>query len=446
MHTKKLYIATFGCQMNVNDSERIVGMLAELGYETTSHMREGDLILFNTCTVRGGASDKVHQHLANLRNLKKKRPGVLIGIAGCVAQQEGDRLLADYPWLDLVVGTHNLHLVKEMVRDVESGSRRSETDFLDSSERRDLFPPIDGARRVSAFVTVMQGCDNFCSYCIVPYVRGREISRRFTEIMQEARELADQGVKELVLLGQNVNSYGLKGEGEPPFHELVRAVADVAGIERIRFMTSHPKDMSDELIACYADLPKLCGALHLPAQSGSNRVLAAMNRGYSRERYLETVDKLKAARPGIKLTGDMIVGFPGESEAEFEETLSLMEAVNYFDLFSFVYSPRPGTKAAELNDDLAKQVKLERLDRLQKLQLQHSRIHNEAYAGSVQQVLVEGAAKREGQVSGRIDSGRIVNFVGGPELIGRQVAVQIREGYANSLLGELVTDTDEVTA
>lgn len=438
MLTKKLYIATFGCQMNVNDSERIVTMLAELGYTPTEHLREGDLILFNTCTVRSGASDKVHQHLANLRNLKKKRPNVLIGIAGCVAQEEGDRLLNDYPWLDIVVGTHNLHLVKDMVRDAEKGARRSETDFLDSSQRLDLFPPIAGTNRSSAFVTVMQGCDNFCAYCIVPYVRGREISRRFDDILQEVRELAGQGVQEIVLLGQNVNSYGLKGEGQPPFHELLRAVAEVQGISRIRFMTSHPKDMSDQLIACYADLPTLCGALHLPAQSGNNRILNAMNRGYSREHYLETVCKLKAARPGIKLTGDMIVGFPGETEAEFEETLFLMEAVNYFDLFSFVYSPRPGTRAAELTDDLSKKVKLERLDRLQKLQLQHSRAHNEAYVGTVQQVLVEGLAKREGQVTGRIDSGRIVNLTGGPELIGTLVEVRILEGYANSLLGELL--------
>lgn len=436
MSTKKLYIATFGCQMNTNDSERIVTMLAELGYETTSHLREGDLILFNTCTIRGGAEDKVHQHLANLRNLKKKRPGTLIGIAGCVAQQEGDQLLADYPWLDIVIGTHNLHLLPAMVRDAEAGNRRSETDFLENSQRLDLFPPIVGTKRSSAFVTVMQGCDNYCSYCIVPYVRGREISRRFGEILQEVRELAEQGVQEVVLLGQNVNSYGLKGEGEPRFHALIQAVAEQEGIERIRFMTSHPKDMSDELIACYADVPKLCGALHLPAQSGNNRILAAMNRGYTREHYLETVYKLKAARPGIKLTGDMIVGFPGETEAECEDTLALMDAVNFFDLFSFIYSPRPGTRAAELTDDLPKQVKLERLERLQKLQLRYSRAHNEAYVGTVQEVLVEGLAKRDGQVTGRADSGRIVNLAGSPELIGRMVAVRIVEGYANSLLGE----------
>lgn len=438
MSHKKLYIDTVGCQMNVNDSERIVTMLQPLGYTLTQRRHEAKLILFNTCTVRVGAEECLLQNIANLKNLKKKRPGVLIGVAGCVAQQMGEELLQKFPWVDLVFGTHNLHLVPEMVRDAEAGRRRAETQFLDSGERLDLFPPIEGRKRVSAFVTVMQGCDNFCSYCIVPYVRGREISRRFDDVLIEVHELADQGVKEVVLLGQNVNSYGLKGEPQPAFSQLVRAVAEVEGIERLRFVTSHPKDMSADLVGCFADLPKLCGGLHLPAQAGNNRILKAMNRGYSREHYLETIYKLRQARPEIKITGDMIVGFPGETEAEFEETLSLMEAVNYFDLFSFVYSPRPGTKAADLEDNLPKEVKLARLERLQKLQAVHSRIHNEAYIGSTQQVLVEGLAKRHGQVSGRCDSGRIVNLAGSPALIGKLVEVKILEGYANSLLGELI--------
>lgn len=438
MNQKKLYIDTVGCQMNVNDSERIVTMLQSLGYTQTQRRHEARLILFNTCTVRAGAEECLLQNIANLKNLKKKRPDVLIGVAGCVAQQMGDELLQKFPWVDLVFGTHNLHLVPDMVRDAEQGLRRAETRFLDNSERLDLFPPIEGRKRVSAFVTVMQGCDNFCSYCIVPYVRGREISRRFNEILTEVQELADHGLREVVLLGQNVNSYGLKGEGQPPFAELVRAVATISGIDRIRFVTSHPKDMSDELIACFAGIPKLCGGLHLPAQAGNNRILQAMNRGYTREHYLETIGKLRQVRPDIKLTGDMIVGFPGETEAEFAETLSLMEEVRYFDLFSFVYSPRPGTKAAELSDDLPKEIKMARLDRLQKLQAEHSRIHNEAYVGTVQQVLVDGLAKRHGQVSGRCDSGRIVNLAGTSELIGKLLEVKIVAGYANSLLGELV--------
>ena len=438
MQNKKLYIATFGCQMNVNDSQRMITMLQQLGYQQTDKMREGDLILFNTCTVRSGASDKVHQHLANLKSLKKKRPGTLLGITGCVAQQEGDKLLADYPWLDLVVGTHNLHLLPAMVTDAQLGKRRTETDFLTNNERIDLFPQTDAPKRVSSFVTVMQGCDNFCSYCIVPYVRGREISRRFDDILSEVQQLADQGVKEVILLGQNVNSYGLKGQPQPAFSQLVRAVAEVNQIKRIRFVTSHPKDMSDDLIACFAELPKLCGSLHLPAQSGSNRILKAMNRGYSRESYLTTVQKLQATRPDFKITGDMIVGYPGETDEDFSETLSLMDAVNYFDLFSFTYSPRPGTKAAEDKDELSKQVKLSRLEALQEKQLVTTRNHNEKYVNTIQQVLVEGTAKREGQISGRTDSGRIVNFPGSTELVGKMVQVKIVAGYSNSLLGEMI--------
>lgn len=438
MQNKKLYIATFGCQMNVNDSQRMIAMLQQLGYQQTDKMREGDLILFNTCTVRSGASDKVHQHLANLKSLKKKRPGTLLGITGCVAQQEGDKLLADYPWLDLVVGTHNLHLLPAMVTDAQLGKRRTETDFLTNNERIDLFPQTDAPKRVSSFVTVMQGCDNFCSYCIVPYVRGREISRRFDDILSEVQQLADQGVKEVILLGQNVNSYGLKGQPQPAFSQLVRAVAEVNQIKRIRFVTSHPKDMSDDLIACFAELPKLCGSLHLPAQSGSNRILKAMNRGYSRESYLTTVQKLQATRPDFKITGDIIVGYPGETDEDFSETLSLMDAVNYFDLFSFTYSPRPGTKAAEDKDELPKQIKLSRLEVLQEKQLVTTRNHNEKYVNTIQQVLVEGTAKREGQISGRTDSGRIVNFPGSTELVSKMVQVKIVAGYSNSLLGEMI--------
>jgi tRNA-2-methylthio-N6-dimethylallyladenosine synthase len=425
--------------MNVNDSERIAAMLQPLGYIQTGKRQEADLILFNTCTVRAGAEESLLQNIANLKNLKRKKTdNLVIAVAGCVAQQMGEELIKKFPWVDLVVGTHNLHLLPDMLKDAENGKNRVETAFLDENAEVERFSSIRRKAQSSAFVTVMQGCDNFCSYCIVPFVRGREVSRRFIDILDEVAELGSLGVKEIVLLGQNVNSYGLKGKPQPAFSELVRAVAEVDGIERIRFVTSHPKDMSDDLIACFTDLPKLCGSLHLPAQAGNNRILKAMNRGYSREHYLETIAKLRQARPGIKITGDMIVGFPGETETEFEETLSLMEEVNYFDLFSFVYSPRPGTRAGELTDELEKDIKLERLGRLQKLQGVHSRIHNEAYIGSTQQVLVEGLAKRHGQVSGRCDSGRIVNLAGTEALIGKLVDVKILEGYANSLLGELL--------
>lgn len=437
MLDKLLYIETFGCQMNVNDSERIVTMLADLGYAPTNDPAISDMILLNTCSVRGGAEEKVYRRLANLRIYKRDGKKQIIAVGGCVAQQEGEELLRKLPYLDLVFGTHNLHLLPDMVRGAERGERRSETTFIDNDRRLDLFPSIRGESRLSRFVTIMQGCDNFCSYCIVPFVRGPEISRRSADILTEVRQLADEGVREVVLLGQNVNSYGLKSEREPTFPELIRQVAEIGGIDRIRFTTSHPKDMSDQLIACFGDVPKLSGQMHLPAQSGSDAVLKLMGRGYTRDSYLDKVHKLKALRPDMVFTGDIIVGFPGESDADFEQTLSLMEEVRYIDLFSFVYSPRPGTRAAELNDDLPRAVKMARLDRLMELQRRHTGEISTPYIGSVMNVLVEGEGKLPGQVSGKAGIGRIVNFTGDSSLIGRFVDVRIIKAYPNSFLGEL---------
>lgn len=437
MIDKLIYMETFGCQMNVNDSERIVTMLSDLGYAPTNDPSVADMILLNTCSVRGGAEEKVYKRLQNLRIYKRDGKSQIIAVGGCVAQQEGEELLNKFPYLDLVFGTHNLHLLPDMVRGAEQGQRRSETSFIDNDQRLDLFPSIRAKSSLSRFVTVMQGCDNFCSYCIVPYVRGREISRRSADILAEIRQLADEGVREVVLLGQNVNSYGLKAESEPSFAELIRQVAEVPGIERIRFTTSHPKDMSDDLIACFGDVPKLCGQIHLPAQSGSDEILKLMKRGYSRESYLDKVRKLKAARPGIVITGDIIVGFPGESDADFEQTLSLVEEVRYIDLFTFVYSPRPGTKAAELTEELTRNQKLARLDRLMTLQKRINLEICREYVGGLQTVLVEGKGKLTGQVSGKADNGRIVNFSGDTSLIGSFVQIRIAKAYPNSLLGEL---------
>ena len=438
MHSKLLYIETFGCQMNVNDSERIVSMLSDLGYAPVSSVKGADLVMLNTCSVRGGAEEKVYKRLSEYRALKKHNPSLLFAVGGCVAQQEGEELLRKYPWVDLVFGTHNLHLLPDLVRAAESGERRCETAFIDNDQRLDLFPPVKGGSRLSRFVTVMQGCDNFCSYCIVPYVRGREISRRSSEILDEVRQLADSGVYEVVLLGQNVNSYGLKNSDEMAFPELLRRVADIDGIRRVRFTTSHPKDMSDELIACFGQIPELCGQIHLPAQAGSDRVLSGMKRGYSRASYLDRIAALKRVRPDIAITGDMIVGFPGESDEDFDQTLSLMEEVRYADLFSFVYSPRPGTRAAETEETLTREEKLARLDRLQKLQSLHSRALHESLVGTVQSVMVEGVGKKPGQVSGRADNGKIVNFSGDTSLIGGFSNVTIIQAYQNSLLGELI--------
>jgi tRNA-2-methylthio-N6-dimethylallyladenosine synthase len=438
MILKHLYMETYGCQMNVSDSERIVAMLAAVGYMQNPAVKQADLILLNTCSVRGGAEEKVYKRLENLRVLKKSNPNLLIGVGGCVAQHEGDMLLEKYPWLDLVFGTHNLHLLPDMVSTAESGQRRSETAFIDNDQRLDLFPEIQASSRVSRFVTVMQGCDNFCSYCIVPFVRGREISRRSNEILAEVNRLAADGVKEVVLLGQNVNSYGLNAPDQPTFAGLIRQIADIAGISRIRFTTSHPKDMSDELIDCFAKIPKLCGQIQLPAQSGSNAILERMNRGYTREDYLDRIGALKAARPGIVITGDMIVGFPGETEQDFELTLALIEEVRYADTYSFVYSPRPGTQAAELEEMIGREQKQERLERLLRLQRRITLEINSSFAGSNQSVLVEGLGKRPGQVSGRADSGKTVNIIGSSDLVGSIVDVRIVAAYQNSLVGELI--------
>jgi len=438
MSFKHLFIETYGCQMNVSDSERIVSMLAAVGYIQNPALKQADLILLNTCSVRGGAEEKVYKRLENLGYLKKSHKGLVIGVGGCVAQHEGDMLLEKFPWVDLVFGTHNLHLLPEMVSAAANGQRRSETAFIDNDQRLDLFPAIQSSSRVSRFVTVMQGCDNYCSYCIVPFVRGPEVSRRSNEILAEVGKLAAGGVKEVVLLGQNVNSYGLNAPDQPSFAELLRQIAEIDGIRRIRFTTSHPKDMSDELIDCFARIPKLCGHIQLPAQSGSNAILERMNRGYTRESYLDRIRELKTARPGIVITGDMIVGFPGETEEDFEQTLGLIEEVRYADLYSFVYSPRPGTKAADFPEEIGRELKQERLERLLLLQRRITLEINRTFTGSVQSILVEGLGKHPGQVSGRADSSKTVNFIGNPVLIGSIVDVRIVAAYQNSLVGELI--------
>lgn len=435
---KQLYLQTFGCQMNVSDSEKIAALLHGIGYELTEESGNADLIILNTCSVRAKAEEKVFKHLANFRGHKRRKPGLLLGVGGCVAQQEGERLLEKVPHLDLVFGTHNLHRLPQIVKAAEEGRRLAEVDFIDSDTRVNLFPSDDRPGGITRFVTVMQGCDNFCSYCIVPYVRGREVSRRAADIVAEIRLMAGNGVREVTLLGQNVNSYGLNSEGEPDFAGLLRLIAGIDGIERIRFTTSHPKDMTQALIDCFAELPKLCGHIHLPAQSGSDAVLARMNRGYTIREYLEQVTALKSGRPDIAITSDIIVGFPGETDEDFALTLDLIDRVSYADLFSFIYSPRPGTAAADFPEELTYEQKLARLDRLQVAQRKITRRLNEAETGEVRDVLVESKSKREGQLFGRTSGNRIVNFSGDEALIGTVVKVRIEAGYQNSLLGALM--------
>ncbi|PLX85200.1 MAG: tRNA (N6-isopentenyl adenosine(37)-C2)-methylthiotransferase MiaB [Desulfuromonas sp.] len=424
--------------MNVVDSERIVDLLQGIGYRQVEAADEADLILLNTCSIRDKAERKVYGHLGRFKPLKDRNPGLILGVGGCVAQQEGERLLEKVRYLDLVFGTHNIHKLPDMVQEVEGRRvRRIETEFLDRETRLQLFPKRAVGDTVSRFVTVMQGCDNFCSYCVVPHVRGREVSRPSDEILAEVCELAAGGVREITLIGQNVNSYGRKEPGEVSFADLLRRVHEVDGVERIRFTTSHPRDLSDELIDCFGDLEKLCKHINLPVQSGSDRILEMMNRGYTGQDYLAKVARLKAACPQIRLTSDIIVGFPGETENDFAATLELMEEVGYADVFSFLYSSRPQTAAAQMPDSLSAKAKQDRFDRLLALQEKISRQTWAQDVGRVLPVLVEGESRQGGdQIFGRTTWNRIVNFQGEKTLVGQVVPVRITTDFRNSQLGE----------
>ena len=425
--------------MNVVDSERIVDLLEGIGYAQVDAAENADLVLLNTCSVRDKAERKVYGHLGRFKPIKDQRPELIIGVGGCVAQQEGEKMLEKVAYLDLVFGTHNVHRLPELVQQVEAKRQRgSATEFLDRETRLNLFPQRSVRDNITRFVTVMQGCDNFCSYCIVPHVRGREVSRSSTEIITEIESLVAQGVREVTLLGQNVNSYGSKDENEISFAQLLRKVNAIDGLERMRFATSHPKDMTDELIDCFGELDKLCKHIHLPIQSGSDRILKLMNRGYSAADYLRKVERLQQVCPEIRLTTDIIVGFPGESEADFQATLDLVEQVRYADAFTFLYSRRTGTAAAELSDVQSSAQKQQCFERLLELQ---NRIGEETWQSDLHKVLpvlVEGASKQgDGQMFGRTTWNRIVNFTGGMELIGTTVPVKIIKVFRNSNLGEL---------
>ncbi|MDY0292200.1 MAG: tRNA (N6-isopentenyl adenosine(37)-C2)-methylthiotransferase MiaB [Desulfuromonadaceae bacterium] len=436
---RNLYLETFGCQMNVVDSEWIVTMLADLGYQQIDQPDAADLIILNTCSVREKAQRKVYGHLGSFKPLKDKNPHIIIAVGGCVAQQERERLLQEVPHLDIVFGTHNVHKLAQMVQEVEtSHQQRCETSFNHSATRFDNFPIRRDANAVSKFVTIMQGCDNFCTYCIVPYVRGREVSRSSDEIVAEVQALVEQGVREITLLGQNVNSYGHTSADEKSFAQLLHTVHAVEGLERLRFTSSHPKDLSAELIECFAALPKLCPQMHLALQSGSDRILHAMQRGYTRAEYLQRVDELRRRCPQIRLSTDIIVGFPGESHADFMDTLSMLEAVGFSDAFTFLYSPRPETAAAHLDDPISKEEKQGWFNTLLERQRQIGTNIWAQDVGTTQQVLVEGKSRHgDGQVFGRNVWNRIVNFDAPAELIGTEVEVEIVRTLNNSHLGTL---------
>ena len=439
---KKLFIRTFGCQMNEYDSDKIADVLAASeDIVKTDTPEDADIILFNTCSVREKAQERVFHDLGRVRPLKLANPDLVIGVGGCVASQEGAAIVARAPYVDIVFGPQTLHRLPQMIADRRRLGRAQVDISFPEIEKFDNLPPakVDGA---SAFVSIMEGCSKFCSFCIVPYTRGQEVSRPFDDVLTEVAGLAEQGVKEITLLGQNVNAYrgAMAGSEEKADLALViEYIAEIPGIERIRYTTSHPRELSQRLIDVYTTVPKLVSHLHLPVQSGSDRVLAAMKRGYTAIEYKSLVRKLRTARPDLSLSSDFIVGFPGETADDFEKTMKLIDDVGFDASFSFLYSSRPGTPAAELTDDTPHELKIERLMRLQKRIEDLAQGISEAMVGSVQRVLVEGLSRKDDQeLAGRTDNNRIVNFVGNDRLVHRFVDVKITGALPHSLRGEIV--------
>ncbi len=434
---KKVFIRTFGCQMNIYDSERMLAML-QPDYTPTQEWEEAQLILVNTCSVRAKAEQKVYSLVGRLKHLKRQRPEVIIGITGCVAQQEGENILKRLPHVDLVLGTQAIYRLPQHLKQIEAGHGPIVDIALGDDFTQPLvFPTTTEDLPVKAFVTIMQGCDNFCTYCIVPHTRGREISRPPEDILKEVEYLVSKGVREIILLGQNVNSYGRKEKRFPSFAELLRQVARIPGVWRVRFTTSHPKDLTEELMQTLAEIPEVCEYLHLPVQSGSNRILRLMNRGYTREDYLSKVKRLRQLCPDITLSTDIIVGFPGETEEDFQATLDLLEDVRYAEIFSFKYSDRPLARAKNFPSKVAEDVKTCRLAQVHKLQSRITREINESFIGQTVEVLVEGKSPKDKTLwTGRTRSHHVVNFIGPEGLKGHLVYVLIERAGQHSLRGQ----------
>jgi len=441
---KKLFIKTFGCQMNEYDSDKMADVLnVSEGLVRTDTPDDADIILFNTCSVREKAQEKVFSDLGRVRELKQKNPDLVIGVGGCVASQEGAAIIKRAPYVDVVFGPQTLHRLPDLLRE-RRASGRSQVDIsFPEIEKFDHLPPprVEGS---SAFVSIMEGCSKYCSYCVVPYTRGEEVSRRFDDVLTEVAQLTDQGVREITLLGQNVNAYrGVMADGEiADFALLIEYIAEFEGIQRIRYVTSHPKEFTQRLIDVYARVHKLVNHLYLPAQHGSDKILAAMKRGYTVLEYKSIIRRLREVRPDIVVSSDFIVGFPGETDADFDALMKLVDDIGYDNSYSFIFSPRPGTPAANLVDDTPHAIKLERLQRLQKVIADNTRRYSDAMVGTVQRVLVEGPSKRDTQeMQGRSENNRVVNFDGGPNgarLTGQFIDINITASHPYSLRGELV--------
>jgi len=447
---KKLYIKTFGCQMNEYDSEKIADLLhATQGMEQTDNPNDADMILFNTCSVREKAQEKVFHDLGRVRSLKKANPDLLIGVGGCVASQEGATIIKRAPYVDVVFGPQTLHRLPQLI-EARKITGQSQVDItFPEIEKFDQLPEsliqLEGRTgRVSAFVSIMEGCSKYCSFCVVPYTRGEEVSRPLSDVLVEVTRLVDQGIKEVTLLGQNVNAYrGLMEDGAEcdvaDLALLLEYINEIPGIERIRYTTSHPREFTVRLIETYEKLPKLVSHVHLPVQSGSDRILAAMKRGYTTLEYKSIVRKLRAVRPDISLTSDFIIGFPGETEADFEATMKLIEEVNFDDSFSFIYSARPGTPAAEMSDNTPHEIKQERLQRIQERIQRQAQAVSQRMVGTTQHILVEGISRKNpSELCGRTDNNRMVNFAGDFDVTGHFIGVEITAALSHSLRGKIV--------
>ncbi|NOT64791.1 MAG: tRNA (N6-isopentenyl adenosine(37)-C2)-methylthiotransferase MiaB [Methylotenera sp.] len=438
---KKVFIKTFGCQMNEYDSSRMADMLAASdGMTQTENVDEADVILLNTCSVREKAEDKVFSHLGRFIPLKAKNPNLIIGVGGCVASQEGDNIIKRAPYVDVVFGPQTLHRLPDMIKSSQTSGKSQVDISFPEIEKFDHLPPprVEGA---SAFLSIMEGCSKYCSFCVVPYTRGEEVSRPFADVLTEAVQLAEQGVKELTLLGQNVNAYRTEYDGvEADLAMLIETIAEIPQIERIRFTTSHPNEMTERLIACFANVPKLAVQLHLPVQAGSDRILMAMKRNYTALQYKSTIRKLRAASPNLTFTSDFIIGFPGETESDFEATVKLMTDVGFDASFSFLYSPRPGTPAAFMTDDTPQEVKLARLTKLQTINEAQAKAISEAMLGTTQRVLIEGASWKDSDLlAGKTDNNRVVDIAGDASLIHQFVNVKITDvSNPRRLLGQIV--------